>query len=579
MRRLRFLFAIALRVLPGFLLLVFLPLANVRAFAATQSADQSNANSQKSSPPSGQISGHVYRADTGAPLAKVVVTLDGRSDEDGSTSLSLVTGPDGSFAFAGLTSGKYILSAERCGFIQQMLSGFGSNGQEGSVFISLSSGQKRDGLDFRMIQGGVISGVVTDEDGEAVPGLLVSAEVYSYSPGGGRSENPASTESARTDDRGNFRVVELNPGSYFVKVEKDQSRGISSGNILYRETFYPDAYSIRDAQEIRVPAGGETSGIHIAVRLQRAFSIKGKVNGPCQDEDRSFCILSATSADGPAREQYSRIGTGENGSYSLSGFFSGEYQVTATARRMNQRGFVGSGSVRVQLLDRDAEADISIAPLGEVYGVASKESSTPLNLRHLKIALSPVKSAEFGSGTVDFTADDDSEGAPVDANGHFDVTDIHSGRYIFSLELNLDRDLSKSSSENDNAGSEDTDSMYLKEVICSGHDYARQPLDVGSGTRLGECKIKIGRDTGAISGMVLDGDKPVAGLIVIAIPQSRELRQIPRYTMTGQTNRAGQFTISGVVPGDYFVFAVSNDEERSYFSLDFPEKNQHDAVS
>ncbi len=575
-RRLRFPIVDAARVLCASLLLVapFIPIRG--AYAVTQSANQSSSNSQKSTLASGQISGHVYRADTGAPLAKAVVRLEGRSDEDGPDIMSIQTGPDGSFAFAGLPPGKYILKVQRCGFLAQSLTDGGPTTPEINVPFSLAAGQKLDGMDFRLIQGGVISGVVTDEDGEPVSGLLIKAMLYSYDPGGGRSESPSSTRIAHTDDRGYFRVVELNPGPYYVKVERDEPGVVLTGSILYRETFYPNTYSIRDAQQVRVEAGGEASGIHISVRLQRVYEIRGKVYGPCQGEPRYYCLLTAMSVDDPMREQPGRAGTDEKGAFTFGGFFSGEYQLRVNAFHSGTGGSLSGGSVRIRLVDRDVEADIAVAPLAEVYGIVTADSSRPFDPRQFKITLSPITSIE-NSGTEVIT-DDDSEEDSIGSNGRFNITDIHPGKYVFDIDENSNRESTHGSSQNGNSAGEDSSMMYLKEVNCGGRDYAKQPLDVSVGMRLGECKIKVARDAGSISGAVMDGDKPVVGLVVIAISESRELRQIPRFTMTSKSNRSGQFNIHGLIPGDYLLLAIPENEEQNYFALDFADKNQRDAV-
>ncbi len=67
--------------------------------------------------------------------------------------------------------------------------------------------------------------------------------------------------------------------------------------------------------------------------------------------------------------------------------------------------------------------------------------------------------------------------------------------------------------------------MYLKEVVCSGRDYATQAVALDSGTRLSDCRIKIGHDTANVSGEVLNGErKAVAGELIVAIPEAMELR-------------------------------------------------------
>ena len=70
-----------------------------------------------------------------------------------------------------------------------------------------------------------------------------------------------------------------------------------------------------------------------------------------------------------------------------------------------------------------------------------------------------------------------------------------------------------------------------------------------------------------------DGDNPVPGLVVVLVPDSRELRAIPRYTLTAKTDASGQYKIAGVIPGDYRLFAIPPSADREYFALDFPERH------
>jgi len=55
------------------------------------------------------------------------------------------------------------------------------------------------------------------------------------------------------------------------------------------------------------------------------------------------------------------------------------------------------------------------------------------------------------------------------------------------------------------------------------------------------------------------------------------LRRLARYTQTGNANVNGEFQISGMIPGDYLVFAVPKNDEQSYFQLEFADRNQRDA--
>ena len=80
-----------------------------------------------------------------------------------------------------------------------------------------------------------------------------------------------------------------------------------------------------------------------------------------------------------------------------------------------------------------------------------------------------------------------------------------------------------------------------------------------------------------VKGQVYDSEKPVPDLVIVAIPQSLALRRLARYTVTGTTDANGAFQLSGMIPGDYLVFAVPKDDEQGYFQIDFADRNQRDA--
>ena len=93
-----------------------------------------------------------------------------------------------------------------------------------------------------------------------------------------------------------------------------------------------------------------------------------------------------------------------------------------------------------------------------------------------------------------------------------------------------------------------------------------------------DCKISVEDDTASLSGQVTEAEKPAARHAIVLIPQSRALRRMPRYTLTAHSDSAGQYRIAGVIPGDYFLFAVSPSDDHSYFAVDFADRHQASAV-
>lgn len=542
---------------------------------------QSANNSKTSGPPSGQISGHVYSAATGQPLAKAVVSLEMQGDSNGPGHGDIETGSDGSFQFKEVAGGKYEISVSRCGYLAQTNTG---NGQ-GDIdsLVSVGAGESRDGVSIYLVRGGVISGTVTDSDNEPVPGLQVEARAFPYMPGGGNMANFGAASSTTTDDLGNFRLIDLNSGSYFVVVGDNDAARPSSGSVKYREVYFPNSHSIREAQRVRVTAGEEIAGIHVAVKLERAFSLRGHAYGTCHSGADIYCAMFASNIGSFPTVSGPNQAAVQNGDFEIAGLFSGEYDVTATAVRKSQAEgyrYLGVGTVRIQVLDADAQADVSVGPLAQISGTVLDDSTRPTNQKNLQVSLMqisdpPVRNAGpriFGSGTV--------ERSTANPERRFQITGIEPGAYIFSLAaLQIFSVDGPGAQVIDSGGSDagDGGSVYVKEATCGGRDYAKEMLTVGPGERFDGCKIKIGQDTASMSGKVLNGDKGVAGQIIVAIPESTQLRRNPRYTLSGRTNREGQFSITGIIPGDYLVFAVTPNVEQSYYALDFAERNARDA--
>lgn len=119
----------------------------------------------------------------------------------------------------------------------------------------------------------------------------------------------------------------------------------------------------------------------------------------------------------------------------------------------------------------------------------------------------------------------------------------------------------------------------MKEVRCSGRDYTAEPLAIESGQVVTDCDVMVAADAGVISGTVSGNAKPAAGMAVVAIPQSYELRKIPLYTHTATTDAAGHFRVEGVIPGDYFLFAMPAETDAPYYAPDFADRNQSKAQS
>lgn len=157
----------------------------------------------------GSVSGTVTVAGSGQPARKARVSLSGGELRGGR---NVTTDDTGRFVFAALPAGRYSLSAAKPGHVTVQYGQRSPGPGRPGTPIQLADGQKLD-VQLQIPRGGVITGTVLDERGEAVPGIPVRV-LRHVIQGGQRTLQQAGNGS--TDDRGMYRVYGLQPGEYAV---------------------------------------------------------------------------------------------------------------------------------------------------------------------------------------------------------------------------------------------------------------------------------------------------------------------------------------------------------------------------
>jgi hypothetical protein len=536
------------RRFPRFALCVVLALLLI---LATVTAAQTNDNPQPSKSVLGQISGRVYRSDTGEPVPKAQVSLypaDPDTAKAGGPERIVRSAVDGTFVFPDLPAGTYGVSVRRNGFSEY-------SQQEEDDFhpqsVTLKPGEKLDSLSLRLHPTGVIAGQVSDEDGDGVQGLEVFALRISFQPGG---EKQVSTSGRTvTDDLGNFRLPNLAPGSYLVSagglIEYPKgAEGLKqspTGGVQYRNTFYGGTSSLDGAQVLRVGPQLTTNDIRLTAPTEGTYAITGKVLSGAGRSPLKNAQVSCERTDAAGYTFSEAIGPTvvmeSDHSFKCSPVSPGDYTLKLKTVDTGVEKELGFASVRV--VDSNVCANIEAGRAAEVRG-------SVVGPQGLSLAGKLITLETFGPG---FYLLHESPG--VDPAGRFAITNIPPGEFFFSVS--------------DTHGEE---SAYVKKAICNGRDYASREFALAVGTTL-DCDVTLAGDTSAIHGEVADGDHPARGLEVVLVPDSRELRRIPRYTRTAKTDVGGQYKMAGVIPGDYLLFAIPPSTDHEYFALDFPERH------
>jgi len=154
----------------------------------------------------GSITGVVVVAGSGQPARRARVNLS--APEAGNRTTS--TDDLGRFAFSALPAGRFNLSASKPGHLNATY-GQRSPGRSGTP-IQLADGQQLQ-IQMQIWRGGVITGTVLDEHGEAIPNTPVRALRYVLRNG---QRTLQQAGSGQTDDRGTYRIFGLQPGDYLI---------------------------------------------------------------------------------------------------------------------------------------------------------------------------------------------------------------------------------------------------------------------------------------------------------------------------------------------------------------------------
>jgi len=525
----------------AFCLILVLPLVcvvQVQPPAApnpTVNSQDTNANTQKA-----EILGQVFDATTGQPLKKAWVTARS-ADRGGRGGSTAVTNAEGRFVLRDLDAGRYLLSSQRNGYVSQSY-GQKNAGEQGTT-ISLNAGQKLTDITFRLIQGGVISGRVVDEDSEPLSRVQVQALQFRYMQGR-RRLLPAGM--ALSDDRGEYRIFGVRPGQVYVRA---MLRGLNiSGpgeavdptapteTTSYPPVFYPGVQDASQASTLTV-RGGDEMRVDFSLTPQRSYSVSGRVVGGVQGTSGRGAWLMLVKrgegefAFGPGINTTVR----DDNTFSLRQVLPGSYNLIA-----QQQDDKLSASARVEVDVREGNVQgliVSLSPKVDVSGRVTLDSSNPAaRPSDIRISLSPEDTQDFMRGAYAQTKED----------GTFTFQAAPDERYKLSV-----------------FGS--PPDMYLKSATDGRQDVLEKGFSTSSSRRL-----DLVFATGAkVAGTIASTDNnPEPGVTVVLAPEKRFAFLADPFR-TATTDQNGRYQIQGLRPGSYRVYAFEHLEPGAYEDEDW----------
>ena len=173
-------------------------------------------------------------------MADAIVTLG----MPGARPVRVLTDGEGRFAFFEVPAGHFSLAATRPGYSDGAFGRLRPSGP--SQALDVAEGARVDDATIQMWKLAVVAGTVADERGEPLVGATVQVLRYTFA-GGRRQLTMGPTD--RTDDRGMYRIGELEPGDYVVAVP--MSQGMSAA--AFKRSL---AAAAGDLGPVRMPAAG-----------------------------------------------------------------------------------------------------------------------------------------------------------------------------------------------------------------------------------------------------------------------------------------------------------------------------------
>jgi hypothetical protein len=473
----------------------------------------------------------------------------------------------GRYVVTNLDPGVYRVVANAPGFVQEF------------DFTAPASSQPLyrpgDSVTLRLTRGGVITGRVTDAEGNAVVGARVTAVRVRDLAGGSAPDGGSDFSRARerrTDDRGVYRLYGLTPGSYVVLVGGRPTMNFSARPTAYdtdAPTYYPS--TTRDgAVEVQVQNGQELTDIDVRYRGDKGHSVNGSIVGPTPGASGQFANavgVALTHAATGARENTLFV-TGDSNprTFSFDGIADGEYDVVASGFAQNDTG-MSSPPVRVSVRGADVSGlRLVLAPLGSLAGRVGFEPLRPADAARPECqrgqrAFAPQEMLVFARRDGEQAQPRNifqSAGteAPPDAKGDFTLRNLRDGRYRLGARL-LDEYLFLRSLTLPAAAAVTPAPAAARPASPPPPVDAARGFALKPGERLTGALAQISAGAAALRGRVAAGEGETLpdNLRVYLVPAERERAEdVLRYA-EADAQADGAFVFRNLAPGRYLLVA------------------------
>ncbi len=480
------------------------------------------------------IAGRVVTSD-GLPVARAMVLVHRQSI----LPRLAETDERGRYVIDRLGAGEYSVEVQKHGFVTRKYGQAGTESVGRSVVVR--NGQAVGSIDVTLARGGAITGTILDEFGEPAEGVMLSVLQIQALAGRRRAMSASMMGSNRTDDRGQYRLSGLQPGTYVVRA---QVRDSVTGSGGYAPLYYPGTLNIDQGTPTKVTLDTAVTGIDFTLTPGNTHRVSGTVFDDTGRPGRAMVTLAVSDRSGGTQTEAMRSAAGADGSFSFDNVPPGDYAVQAQGSTGGKDQFgstvvggryFGMAFVTVNASD-PPPVQVRLAPGATLTGRITYEGLPEAPPRAVSLTAFP---ADFDRGPMDGVG---SMGFTLRPDNSFEYKGVFGPTLITATPRQSD--------------------WFLKSVNFKGQDLADTPFDFGGNGTFSDIEVVISTRGAEVTGRVTDDrGAPVNDYTILLFSTFRD-RWFPgsRWVKTGRPAQDGAYSIQGLPPGDYWVGAIDRVE-------------------
>jgi hypothetical protein len=427
----------------------------------------------------------------------------------------------GRWSVAHIACGRATISATRVGFLKSQ------KAPAPNPAVTLANTAPLHDVKLELSPQAVIAGRVLDDQGDPIPGALVSLMTSRVLNG---MRALAATMSNATNDLGEYRFAGLEAGKYLVCAASGQP-GMSGGNIPrppVGERCYPGPPDSSPPVTMDVAPGYE-GRVDFTLMPVSTVQVRGVVSGVPEDVNSGVNLVSRALPNMTGRMGATlSAAVRKDGTFIVRNVPPGAYTLIATALQQNKRLMartpvdVGGGDldgIHVHL-----EPGVTVAGTVKVVSVAGRKLDKP-------IFTATLRSADMGGSQVVWD----------ESRTSFTMPDVLPGNYRLDFSAPAP--------------------FYVRSATMGGRDILGAELPIGLGA--GSIEVVVTDDGGVLEGDVTaDGDEGPVSSWVLVQKEGAPPRNV-------RTDSNGHFRMDAIPPGDYTAYAWDNNQNVEYANPDW----------